>query len=79
MELAIGHLAAVRLFLDKGADISIPDEQEETALHLTVSGGHEAVVQLPLRGELISQFIAARRSLNPFLIYNYRCVIHSST
>lgn len=44
----LGHLAVVRILLDKGADISIRDSQGYTALHLVVYQGNKHVAKLLL-------------------------------
>lgn len=44
----LGHLAVVRLLLDKEEDISAQDSEGETVLHLVAYKGHKEVVRLLL-------------------------------
>jgi len=45
---AIGDLAKVRGFLEKGADVNIRDAQRKTALHIASANGHKEIVELLL-------------------------------
>ena len=39
-----GHLAAVKLLLDKGADMTVKDEIGDTPVHAAAAGGHAEYV-----------------------------------
>jgi ankyrin repeat protein len=41
-----GHVAVVRLLLEKGADVTVEDKRGSTALDLAADNGHEAVAEL---------------------------------
>jgi pectate lyase len=45
---AIGDLAKVRGFLEKGADVNMRDAQRKTALHIASANGHKEIVELLL-------------------------------
>jgi ankyrin repeat protein len=74
-----GHEAVVQLPFDRGAEITVVDEERWTALHIAAMNGHEAVVQLLLdRGADVNATTNSRATALDFTAEMGRSQLSSS-
>jgi hypothetical protein len=65
-----GHEAAVRLLLEKGADVNAKFNIGATALHQAAGGGHKAVVETLLGAHVSAKDKNGRTALGRFYTVN---------